>query len=240
MKSKQILLISLFFIILPLTLAQTLNMNQLSDIPMDQLCEQMQIANMFENSTIYLNETSLMFQELDNKTLDEVLGDIDPSLLPPGFDEIPEEFSNLTIKDLEDLGLIENSGFQGIDMSILEEGSIIFEIAGAINKTTTIDVDYNNTDCIQVTINIENGEPKSLYFGENQGTPLYLKLDLIFLEDIFNIMRENQGATGFSSIMLYMQVGGRVMSALFSGQLLISPIWGVFDLFNALGVLMNS
>jgi hypothetical protein len=212
------------FLVFPAVYAMNLPM----EASMSELCDQLKQFKAFDNMTIDVHNfnASQLMQQVGMENLLQYA---------QGMNLTEEELAmlqNMSEEDLRNMGFPENMEFNPF------EDSPILSIASAINKTTTLDVYYNRSNCLEVTMVIEDGELKNIAFGDYGATPLYLKLDLIFVEDVIRIMSESSDREGLSLIGLYFRVGTRVMSAFFDGSLVISPIWGVFDLWRAFNTFM--
>ncbi len=232
MHQKIVFLFPAIFIMLSPALAQ--QVGSIMGESMSELCEQMQTIRELGNVTIPLSNLSTfgLINTIGMDNLLKIMSEEQKSSL-----NISEEMMrNLTEEDLKRMGFEFGEG----DIKEYLQNNPFYDIAMAINKTTTLHVFYNKTECIQLTMNIDKGNFESITIGHYNRTELYIKVDLLFVEEIMKMVEENKDKTGISAVFFYMGLGKRLVGALLDGSLVVSPIWGIFDIYRAFMGLMNA
>jgi len=102
-----------------------------------------------------------------------------------------------------------------------------------LNKDILINITYNGTRCTSIFLDVENRTLKEVRFEEGNYS-VFLKLDLSFVDELLQEFEKVKDERGLPLIMGYVNLLSIFLKALMRGDIVVRPIWFVFDFWNLL------
>ena len=123
-------------------------------------------------------------------------------------------------------------------LNLSYEGNPLIEALVGLNKDILVNITYNGTKCTSIFLDVENRSLKEVRFGEGNYS-VFMKLDLSFVDELLQEFEEVRDKRGLSLIMGYVNLLSIFLKALVRGDIVVRPIWFVFDFWNFLLTLIT-
>jgi len=118
-------------------------------------------------------------------------------------------------------------------LNLSYEGNPLIEALVGLNKDILINITYNGTRCTSIFLDVENRTLKEVRFEEGNYS-VFLKLDLSFVDELLQEFEKVKDERGLPLIMGYVNLLSIFLKALMRGDIVVRPIWFVFDFWNLL------
>ena len=123
-------------------------------------------------------------------------------------------------------------------LNLSYEGNPLIEALVGLNKDILVNITYNGTRCTSIFLDVESRSLKEVRFGEGNYS-VFMKLDLSFVDELLQEFEEVRDKRGLSLIMGYVNLLSIFLKALVRGDIVVRPIWFVFDFWNFLLTLIT-
>jgi len=123
-------------------------------------------------------------------------------------------------------------------LNLSYEGNPLIEALVGLNKDILVNITYNGTKCTSIFLDVENRSLKEVRFGEGNYS-VFMKLDLSFVDELLQEFEDVRDKRGLSLIMGYVNLLSIFLKALVRGDIVVRPIWFVFDFWNFLLTLIT-
>jgi len=118
-------------------------------------------------------------------------------------------------------------------LNLSYEGNPLIEALVGLNKDILINITYNGTKCTSIFLDVENRTLKEVRFEEGNYS-VFMKLDLLFVDELLQEFEKVRDKGGLSLVMGYLNLLSTFLKALMRGDVVVRPIWFVFDFWNLL------